>query len=701
MRGYRQVATANVPNPPAYAYLGPLIVAQANRPVRVKFTNHLPTGQAGNLFIPTDQSYMGAGLGPDNASAYLQNRAVIHLHGGATPWISDGTPHQWTVPAGESTTYMRGDSVQFVPDMWFDGNGNLIASCAGQSTCPAPGATNDPGQGSLTYYYTNQQSARLMFYHDHAYGITRLNVYAGEAAGYLLQDTTEATLVNGGNINGVPISAGTIPPDQIPLIIQDKAFVPQLSTNGSVYDVTVMANGENYLAPVVTFTGGGCTVEPAGFANTGQITLGLPPITYNNAILSITLTNAGAGCTLPPTVNITDNTGGNGAVLMAYMASMDTLDPTWDTSIWGGFGQLWFPHVYMTNQWPMAPDNSGTNPWGRWDYGMWFWPPMADSDFVVRPEIPCPTTYAPTQTCPGTPSLPAPAPAMMVNGSTPNKGVGSTVSGVPEGFMDTPIVNGTAYPTITVAPKPYRLRILNAANDRTLNLSLFKADPTVTTPDGRHNTEVKMVAAAPTNGWPSYWPTDGRAGGVPNPTTAGPSWIQIGTEGGFLPAPVTIPPAPVGYETNPRSITITNISTHSLLMGPAERADVIVDFSAFAGQTLILYNDAPAPVPAFDARLDYYTGDPDQTSTGGAPTTLPGYGPNTRTVMQIVVGTSGGGSFNPTPLNTALPAAFAASQPVPVIPERVYGPAYNTTLNNTYSRIQDNYLTFAHISNPV
>ncbi len=25
-----------------------------------------------------------------------------------------------------------------------------------------------------------------MFYHDHAYGITRLNVYAGEAAGYLI-----------------------------------------------------------------------------------------------------------------------------------------------------------------------------------------------------------------------------------------------------------------------------------------------------------------------------------------------------------------------------------------------------------------------------------------------------------------------------------------------------------------------------------
>ena len=30
-----------------------------------------------------------------------------------------------------------------------------------------------------------------MFYHDHSWGITRLNVYAGEAAGYLITDATE------------------------------------------------------------------------------------------------------------------------------------------------------------------------------------------------------------------------------------------------------------------------------------------------------------------------------------------------------------------------------------------------------------------------------------------------------------------------------------------------------------------------------
>ena len=64
-------------------------------------------------------------------------------------------------PAGEDTAYPQGVSVSNVPDM------------------------PDPGPGAETFFYTNQQSARLMFYHDHAWGITRLNVYAGEAAAYL------------------------------------------------------------------------------------------------------------------------------------------------------------------------------------------------------------------------------------------------------------------------------------------------------------------------------------------------------------------------------------------------------------------------------------------------------------------------------------------------------------------------------------
>src|SRR3954469_1239276 len=104
IRGYKDFTSG------ATQYLGPLIVANKNKPVRIKFKNQLPTGAAGNLFVPVDTTIMGAGLGPDGVSMYKQNRANLHLHGGNTPWISDGTPHQWTVPAGETTPYKKGVS---------------------------------------------------------------------------------------------------------------------------------------------------------------------------------------------------------------------------------------------------------------------------------------------------------------------------------------------------------------------------------------------------------------------------------------------------------------------------------------------------------------------------------------------------------------------------------------------------------------
>ena len=209
------------------------------------------------------------------------------------------------------------------------------------------------------------------------------------------------------------------------------------------------------------------------------------------------------------------------------------------------------------------------------------------------------------------------------------------------------------------------------------------------------------VTNPPTGCWPDSWPIDGRDGGVPDPTTVGPSIIQIGSEGGILPAPVVIDNVPIGYEYNRRDITVLNVTNKSVFLGPAERADAIIDFSQFAGKTLILYNDAAAPVPAFDPRNDFYTNNPDQSATGnntgGAPTTLAGFGPNTRTIMQIVVsGTANGTPFNLAGLQTALPTAYVASQPPPVVPETTYPPTYNAT-TDTYARIQDNFLTFTPV----
>lgn len=591
------------------SYLGPAIIAQKDRPVRITFKNQLSTGAGGNLFLPVDTTVMGAGMTPDghkmeaampgdvdpqvpmcndpatkpqkvkDGLCYPDNRAIIHLHGGITPWISDGTPHQWITPANEGTPFPQGVSVQNVPDMTIvDSNNDDIQ--------------ND---GVQTFYYTNAQSARLMFYHDHSWGITRLNVYAGEAAPYIIQDETEQALVDG----------GIIPTATIPLVFQDKTFVPK------------------------------------------DVQLALQ-------------------------------------------------DETWDTALWGSEGSLWLPHVYSPAQNP--GDVSGVNAYGRWAYGPWFWPPTSNVEYG-----PIANTYYDPACDPETMWC---EPPLMPG--TPYNSMGM------EAFMDTPVVNGAAYPTVTLDPKPYRLRILNAANDRFFNLSLYKAvdangalcDGTTTpAPEstGVTCTEVALnpdeVAAALDD--PTVFPT-------PVAGTEGPDWIVIGTEGGFLPAPVEVPAHPTTWVNDPTVFNAGNVDQHSLLVAPAERFDVIVDLSAYAGQTLIVYNDAPAAFPARDPRYDYYTGNGDYRDSGGAPSTLPGYGPNTRTVMQIKVAEKATEPVTPFSFAT-LQAAFAhkadgsgvfekGQKPI-IVGQGEYNSAYGTTFptngpGNGTVQIYDTSLTF-------
>lgn len=543
-------------------YLGPIIQANKDRPVRIVFYNLLPTGVDGDLFLPVDSTFMGSGMGPmemmepvdegsvldavrnpmcgeadrsmmDRMMCFAENRATLHLHGGITPWISDGTPHQWITPANEMTSWPEGVAVRQVPDMVG------LEAPAGVPDCSAA------DDGCMSFYYTNQQSARFMFYHDHAWGITRLNVYAGEAAGYIIRDETEQALID----------SGLLPSGQfeIPLVVQDKTFV-------------------------------------------------------------------------------------------SSPEQMAELDPTWDYSRWGSEGDLWYEHVYMPAENPADP--SGMSSYGRWFYGPWFWPPadpkyppIANPYFGLDPEgtdgirhtaddwgiplaSPCdledPTTWQyDTDPFCEPPFIPG----------TPNNSAGM------EEFNDTPLVNGTAYPTTTVEPTAYRFRILNAANDRFFNLQWYVADPTQISDPLIGATEVALkpeeVAAAQLD--PNVFPT-------PDLTLspAGPDWIQIGTEGGFLPQPVEIPAQHITWITDPTRFDVGNVDLHAVLLGPAERADVIVDFSQFAGQTLILYNDAPAAFPARITTYDYYTGMPDLYPNSAA-NVLPGYGPNTRTIMQVKV----------------------------------------------------------------
>ena len=76
-------------------------------------------------------------------------RLNTHLHGGRIDDHSDGNPFE--------------------------------AYCPGGSRSSVPGA-------SYTQVYANEQGDALLWYHDHALGITRTNVYAGLAGGYVLTD---------------------------------------------------------------------------------------------------------------------------------------------------------------------------------------------------------------------------------------------------------------------------------------------------------------------------------------------------------------------------------------------------------------------------------------------------------------------------------------------------------------------------------
>lgn len=149
-----------------YRFPGPTILASTGHPVTVTWVNDLRDEfnvPRTTHILPVDLCLHGAVNEP---------RTVIHLHGGEVPANVDGYP---------SDAFL-------------------------------------PGQ-SLTYVYPNNQLPAMLWYHDHALGITRLNVYMGLAGGYVITDPVEQAL-------GLPSGQ-----NEIPLIIQDRSFNP----DGSLY----------------------------------------------------------------------------------------------------------------------------------------------------------------------------------------------------------------------------------------------------------------------------------------------------------------------------------------------------------------------------------------------------------------------------------------------------------------------------------
>jgi spore coat protein A len=145
------------------SYPGPTIEARTDQPVEVNWINDLRDHGSGSLrvdhILDVDTNCVHG--------AADQPLVVVHLHGGHVSEENDGYPED---------TYLPGFSDH--------------------------------------YEYPNQQQAGSLWYHDHALGITRLNVYMGLAGLYTLRDDTEDAL---------NLPAGQF---EVPLVIQDRQFEP-------------------------------------------------------------------------------------------------------------------------------------------------------------------------------------------------------------------------------------------------------------------------------------------------------------------------------------------------------------------------------------------------------------------------------------------------------------------------------------------
>ena len=163
------------------SYPGPTIVAKKNVPISVFWQNKLVNENNQPLphLLQIDRSIDWA-FKNDPAWQSYGVPIVTHVHGGHTESASDGLPDNWYTPnfARKGPGFIKGDI--------------------------------EP------YYYQNDQEAATIWYHDHALGVTRLNVYAGMAGYYLITDNNETDLQTANKIPSAPYDLG--------LALQDRIF---------------------------------------------------------------------------------------------------------------------------------------------------------------------------------------------------------------------------------------------------------------------------------------------------------------------------------------------------------------------------------------------------------------------------------------------------------------------------------------------
>jgi FtsP/CotA-like multicopper oxidase with cupredoxin domain len=164
------------------------IEAQANRPVRVTWINDLVDASGNYLphLLPVDPTLHwsnppGGVTGRDSRPTFAETPGpytgpvpiVTHVHGAVgVADDSDGYAEAWYLPKAKNIPpgYARSGT-------WYHYFQAKAAGSYGVGWTP----------GSATFQYPNDNRASTIWYHDHALGMTRLNVYAGPAGFYIVR----------------------------------------------------------------------------------------------------------------------------------------------------------------------------------------------------------------------------------------------------------------------------------------------------------------------------------------------------------------------------------------------------------------------------------------------------------------------------------------------------------------------------------
>jgi spore coat protein A len=220
------------------------IEAQVNRPVRVKWINDLTDGDRNYLphLLPVDPTLHwanppGGVQGRDERPTFTETPGpyagpvpmVTHVHGAVgVADDSDGYAEAWYLPAAKNIPpgYARNGT-------WFRFFAAKAAGSYGVGW----------GPGFAVFQYPNENRAATIWYHDHALGMTRLNVYAGPAGFYLVRGGPagdDAVIDSRSGAKAVlpgpaPTENDPFPPTktyyEIPIAIQDRSF----NSDGSLF----------------------------------------------------------------------------------------------------------------------------------------------------------------------------------------------------------------------------------------------------------------------------------------------------------------------------------------------------------------------------------------------------------------------------------------------------------------------------------